>query len=97
MLTRADLTAALQLVRSGGVAGQAADQRADERIERITAAGIGLLVLIAAVIIAMILPAHPKTGSDPKTGSAPGSPQPGAGNGNATPETRHRAVAPSRQ
>ena len=93
MLTRADLTAALQLIQSKG----ASDQQADERIERIAAAGIGLLVLIGAVAIAMILPAHPKTGSDPITGSDPGSAQQGSGKGNATPETRHRAVAPSRQ
>ena len=93
MLTRADLTAALRLVRSDGTTGQ----MADERIERIAAAGIGLLVLVGAVVIAMILPAQPKTGSNPKTGSDPGSAQQGAENGNATPETRHRAVPPSRQ
>ncbi len=96
MLTRADFTAALRLIRSDGSDGTAG-QIADERIERIAAAGIGLVVLIGAVVIAMILPAHPKSGSDPKTGSDPGSAQQGAGNGNATPETRHRAVPPSRQ
>jgi hypothetical protein len=83
MLTRADLMAALRLIRSGGTA--------DDRIERLAAAGIGLLVLIAAIVIAMVLPARPKTGSDP------GSTHQGAGNGNATPETWHRAVPPSRQ
>jgi hypothetical protein len=65
---RSDLVAAIRLIRAGG--------SASSRVERLAAAGIGLLVLTGAVVTYVVLPG-PATAPNPAGADRPTTTSPG--------------------